>query len=177
VVGGAIVSNRKELHDRLAFYQNAVGAVPGPLDCFLVLRGIKTLHLRMERHCSSALHLARVLSRHPGIERVYYPGLPEHPLHEVAARQMSGFGGMISIVVRGDVEHGKRVAARTRIFACAESLGGVESLIEHPPSMTHASVPAEVRRSRGLPDGLLRLSVGVEDPADLEADLRQALEA
>ena len=177
VIGGALVTRDDGLHERLAFFQNAVGAVPGPMDCFLALRGTKTLHLRMERHCSTAARLARFLAVHPEVTKVHYPGLPTHPGHALAARQMSGFGGMISFVVKGDAERGRRVAARTRIFACAESLGGVESLIEHPPSMTHASIPAEVRRARGLDDGLLRLSVGVEDPDDLESDLRQAIEA
>lgn len=176
VVGGALITNRQDLHERLAFFQNTVGAVPGPMDCFLVLRGTKTLHLRMDRHCSSAHRLAHFLQEHPQVEKVYYPGLPEHSHHEVAARQMRSFGGMISFVVRGDVERGRQVAASTHLFACAESLGGVESLIEHPPSMTHASIPAELRRERGMDDGLLRISVGVEDPDDLQEDLRQALE-
>jgi cystathionine gamma-lyase len=176
VIGGALVVDDDELHSRLAFFQNAVGAVPGPMDCFLLLRGTKTLHLRMDRHCSSAARLARFLAEHPQVSTVHYPGLRSHPSHELAARQMAGFGGMISFVVKGDVERGRRVAAATKLFACAESLGGVESLIEHPPSMTHASIPAEIRRARGLEDGLLRISVGVEDPDDLERDLRQAIE-
>jgi cystathionine gamma-lyase len=177
VIGGALVTNDDALRERLAFFQNAVGAVPGPMDCFLVLRGTKTLHLRMARHCATASRLARFLRQHPEVTKVHYPGFEDHPGHAIAARQMAGFGGMVSFVVRGDVERGRRVAARTRIIACAESLGGVESLIEHPPSMTHASIPAEIRRERGLDDGLLRLSVGVEDPEDLEQDLRQALES
>jgi cystathionine gamma-lyase len=177
VIGGALVVNDDELHSRLAFFQNAVGGVPGPNDCFLVLRGTKTLHLRMDRHCETAGRLAKFLAGHPEVTKVLYPGLPDHPGHALAKRQMAQFGGMISFVVKGDVERGRRVAARTRLFACAESLGGVESLIEHPPSMTHASIPAELRRARGLDDGLIRLSVGVEDADDLEADLKQAIES
>ena len=151
--------------------------MPGPNDCFLVLRGTKTLHLRLDRHCATALRLAQFLAKHPEVSKVHYPGLASHPGHALAKRQMAQFGGMISFVVKGDVARGKRVAGGTKLFACAESLGGVESLIEHPPSMTHASIPAEIRRARGLDDGLLRISVGVEDPDDLEADLKQALEA
>jgi len=177
VICGALIVDDDELAQRLAFFQNAVGSVPGPNDCFLVLRGTKTLHLRMDRHCATALRLAQFLAKHPEVTKVHYPGLPGHPGHALAKRQMSQFGGMISFVVKGDVARGKRVAGATKLFACAESLGGVESLIEHPPSMTHASIPAELRRARGLDDGLLRLSVGVEDPDDLEADLKQALEA
>lgn len=177
VIGGALLANDDDLAARLAFFQNAVGAVPGPQDCFLVLRGTKTLHLRMDRHCQTAARIARFLVEHPEVTKVYYPGLREHPGHAIAASQMNGFGGMISFVVKGDVERGKRVAARTRLFACAESLGGVESLIEHPPSMTHASIPADLRRARGLDDGLIRISCGVEDPDDLERDLKQAIEA
>jgi cystathionine beta-lyase/cystathionine gamma-synthase len=177
VIGGALVVDDDELAQKLAFFQNAVGSVPGPNDCFLVLRGTKTLHLRMDRHCATAQRLALFLAKHPEVTKVHYPGLPGHPGHALAKRQMSQFGGMISFVVKGDVARGKRVAGATKLFACAESLGGVESLIEHPPSMTHASIPAELRRARGLDDGLLRISVGVEDPDDLEADLKQALEA
>jgi cystathionine gamma-lyase len=177
VIGGALIVDDDELAQRLAFFQNAVGGVPGPNDCFLVLRGTKTLHLRMDRHCATALRLAQFLANHPEVSKVHYPGLASHPGHALAKRQMAQFGGMISFVVKGDVARGKRVAGATNLFACAESLGGVESLIEHPPSMTHASIPAEIRRARGLDDGLLRISVGVEDPDDLEADLKQALEA
>jgi len=177
VIGGALIVDDDELAQKLAFFQNAVGSVPGPNDCFLVLRGTKTLHLRMDRHCATAQRLAQFLAKHPEVTKVHYPGLPGHPGHALAKRQMSQFGGMISFVVKGDVARGKRVAGATKLFACAESLGGVESLIEHPPSMTHASIPAEIRRVRGLDDGLLRISVGVEDPDDLEADLEQALEA
>ena len=176
VVGGVVCTSNEGIQERLAFFQNGAGAVPGPMDCFLVLRGTKTLHLRMDRHCASAQVLAQYLEEHPKVSKVYYPGLPSHPDHELAARQMSGFGGMISFVVEGNVEDGKRFASRTQVFALAESLGGVESLLEHPPSMTHASIPAELRRERGMDDGLIRLSVGVEDVEDLRQDLEQALE-
>ncbi len=175
VVGGAVVTNDDALADRLHYIQNAAGGVPGPFDCFLTLRGAKTLHVRMERHCDNAEAIARYLAAHPRVKRVYYPGLEEHANREVARRQMRRFGGMVSFVLEGSVEDGMNVCARTRIFACAESLGGVESLIEHPPSMTHAAVPPEVRRAAGLDDGLIRLSVGIEDEADLIADLEQAL--
>jgi len=174
VVMGALMLNDDALAEQLAFLQLAIGAVPGPLDCFLVLRGTKTLHLRMERHCSNARRVAEFLMGHPQVQALYYPGLPEHPGHAVARRQMSDFGGMLSFVLKGSVEDGMRFTTRTRIFALAESLGGVESLIEHPPSMTHASIPAEQRRAAGLHDGLIRLSVGVEDPQDLVEDLQRA---
>jgi cystathionine beta-lyase/cystathionine gamma-synthase len=177
VVGGAVVARDAEVADRLQFLQNAAGGVPGPMDCFLTLRGLKTLPLRMERHCANARRVAEFLAAHPRVARVYYPGLPGHPGAEVAARQMAQPGGMVSFELAGSVEDGVRVCERTRLFACAESLGGVESLIEHPASMTHASIPAEIRRASGLADGLLRLSVGIEDPADLIADLAQALAA
>jgi cystathionine gamma-lyase len=177
VVLGALVLNDDALAERLGFLQLAIGAVPGPMDCFLVLRGTKTLHLRMERHCSNARSVAQHLARHPRVERVFYPGLPEHPGHEIARRQMRDFGGMLSFVLKGSVEDGMRFTARTKVFALAESLGGVESLIEHPPSMTHASIPAEQRRASGLEDGLIRLSVGVEDIEDLLEDLDQAFRA
>lgn len=177
VVGGAIVLNDDALAEKVRFQQMAVGSVPGPLDCFLVLRGTKTLHLRMERHCRNARSLAKYLSDHPRVDRVIYPGLPEHPEHALASRQMDDFGGMISFVLDGSVEDGMRFTAATRIFALAESLGGVESLIEHPSSMTHASIPAEQRRESGLDDGLIRLSVGVEDEQDLIDDLEQAFAA
>lgn len=177
VVGGAIVTNDDEWRERLAFVQNSTGGIPGPFDCFLVLRGIKTLHLRMERHVENAQAIAEFLRGHAEVERVYYPGLEEHPQFALAKRQMRGPGGMISFVVKGGLEKARRVLKATRIFACAESLGGVESLIEHPAIMTHASVPPENRRALGIDDGLLRLSVGVEDLADLEADLAQALAA
>ena len=175
VVGGAIVGVRPELHERLAFLQNSIGGVPGPMDCFLVLRGVKTLPVRMKAHCENARRVAAWLSERTEVERVHFPGLPGHPGHEIAARQMDDFGGMVSFEHTGGVEAGCSVAARTRIFACAESLGGVESLIEHPASMTHASIPPEERRKAGLPDGLIRLSVGIEHIDDLLADLDQAL--
>jgi len=177
VVGGALLGNDPGLHARLKFFQNAVGAVPGPLDCFLVLRGTKTLHLRMERHGANAARVASFLASDPRVARVHYPGLPSHPGHALAKRQMSGFGGMVSFEVRGTLEAARRVASSTRLFALAESLGGVESLLDHPASMTHASIPAEERRRAGLADGLLRLSVGVEDAEDLLEDLDGALKA
>ncbi len=177
VIMGALVCNEDALAEELAFLQMAVGAIPGPMDCFLVLRSTKTLHLRMERHCENARAVAAFLSDHPRVDRVLYPGLPEHPGHELAARQMRDFGGMLSFVMKGSVEDGMAACARTRVFSLAESLGGVESLIEHPPSMTHASIPAEQRRASGLDDGLIRLSVGVEHIDDLLADLDQALTA
>jgi cystathionine gamma-lyase len=174
VVGGAIIGHR-ELLAPIAFYQNAAGGVPGPFDSWLVLRGIKTLAVRMERHCSNAAALARWLSEMPKVERLYYPGLPSHPGHDIARRQMRDFGGMISFKIRGGKEAALRVLTRTRLFSLAESLGGVESLIGHPATMTHASIPAEVRQARGVDDGLIRLSVGIEDVNDLRADLEQAL--
>jgi cystathionine gamma-lyase len=175
VVGGAIVTNREDLYERLAFFQNAVGAVPGPLDCFLVLRGIKTLALRMRKHCENARAVAEFLKGHPKVERVYYPGLQEHPGHEIARRQMRDFGGMVSFEVKGGVENSLRVATGTHLFALAESLGGVESLIEVPALMTHASVPPEERERAGLRENLIRLSLGIEDAEDLIADLDSAL--
>ncbi len=175
VVGGALVTDDPDLHARLAFLQNAVGGVPGPWDCFLTLRGLKTLHLRMERHCDNAEAVAAMLAAHPQVARVHYPGLPGHPNHAVAALQMKRPGGMISFELKGGVEAGRSVCTRTRLFALAESLGGVESLIEHPATMTHASVAPEVRRAAGLADGLVRISVGIEDRADLIGDLEQAL--
>jgi cystathionine gamma-lyase len=175
VVGGAIVVNDSELHARLAYLQNAIGAVPGPNDAWLVLRGIKTLDVRMERHCRNAALVAEFLALHPGVSRVNYPGRPDHPQHNVAARQMRGFGGMVSFELKGGLEAARRVVSSTRLFSLAESLGGVESLIEAPALMTHASIPRELRLERGLADGLVRLSVGIEDPADLTGDLEQAL--
>jgi cystathionine gamma-lyase len=174
VVGGAIIGHR-ELLVPIAFYQNAAGGVPGAFDAWLVLRGIKTLAVRMERHCSNAAVLARWLSELPKVERLYYPGLPSHPGHEVARRQMRDFGGMISFKLKGGKEAALSVLTRTRLFSLAESLGGVESLIGHPATMTHASIPAEIRQARGVDDGLIRLSVGIEDVNDLRADLEQAL--
>ena len=149
--------------------------MPGPFDSWLVLRGIKTLAVRMERHCANARVLAAWLAGHPQIARVYYPGLPDHPNHEVARRQMRDFGGMISVKLKGGAPAAHQLLTRTRLFSLAESLGGVESLIGHPATMTHASIPAEVRSARGIDDGLVRLSVGIEDIDDLRADLEQAL--
>ena len=171
VVGGAICTNDEALHERLRYLQNAVGAVPGPLDCFMVLRGLKTLHIRMERHSANAQRIAEMLERHPAVERVIYPGLASFPQRELAQRQMKLMGGMITCVLKGGLEAASKLLATTRLFACAESLGGVESLIEHPAIMTHASVPAENRAALGIADGLVRLSVGIEDVADLERDL------
>jgi len=176
MVGGiVVVGEDRNLADRLAFLQNAVGAVLSPFDSFLALRGLKTLHLRMERHCANALAIARHLEAHPKIERVYYPGLESHPQHALSKRQMTGFGGIVSCVIKGGLEPARRMLERCRLFTLAESLGGVESLIEHPAIMTHASVPPEVRASLGIADGLIRLSVGVEALDDLIADLDQAL--
>ena len=177
VVGGVAVTNDDELAEQLRFVQNSVGAVPGPQDCFLVLRGLKTLHLRMEQHQRSALALARLLEQHPAVSRVIYPGLRSHPQHQVAARQASGFGGMITFVVRGGLAAARAALVAFEVFTLAESLGGVESLVEHPAIMTHASVEPEIRHKLGMDDGLIRLSVGLEAPEDLEADLLAALEA
>lgn len=177
IVGGAlVVGDNKELADQVAFLQNAVGAVASPFDSFLALRGVKTLALRMQRHCENGLRIAQWLENRPDVARVIYPGLPSHPQHELARRQMTGgFGGMITAVLDRDLAGTKRMLERTRLFTLAESLGGVESLIEHPAIMTHASIPAETRARIGIADGLIRLSVGVEDAGDLIADLEQAL--
>ena len=176
LVGGALLLNDDGLHDQLRFLQNAAGAVPGPMDCFLALRGTKTLAVRMQRHDENARELAAMLASHPRVSKVFYPGLPSHPQHALAKRQASGFGGMISIVPGdGSLEAGRAVFDRFELFTRAESLGGVESLVCHPASMTHASVPRERRLAMGFADGLLRLSVGIEDIADLRADLEQAL--
>ena len=176
MIGGvAVVGENAELRERLAFLQNAVGAIAGPFDSFLALRGLKTLALRMERHCANAAAVAAWLARHPKIERVYYPGLAGHSQHALAKRQMHGFGGMVSAVIRGGVDAARRFLKRCEVFALAESLGGVESLIELPAIMTHASLPPENRAALGIGDGLVRLSVGVEDEADLIADLAAAL--
>src|SRR6266700_2823512 len=174
MVGGLLVVQRADLAERLGFIQNASGAVPGPFDCWLALRGTKTLALRMRQHDASGRRIAEWLTRHPKVDQVYYPGLPSHPQHDLACRQMSGFGGMISIEL-GSVERARRFVEATRIFALAESLGGVESLVGHPASMTHVSVPREMREAMGLTDSLVRLSIGVEDVEDLIADLEQAL--
>jgi cystathionine gamma-lyase len=175
MVGGlAIVGDDAELAEKMTFLQNAVGGVQGPFDSFLALRGLKTLHLRMKAHCENAMALAEWLQTHPAVERVIYPGLPSHPQHELAKRQMDGFGGMVTIFVKGGLEGAKRFCERTELFALAESLGGVESLVNHPAIMTHASVPLERRAQLGLFDNLVRLSVGVEAVDDLRADLADA---
>lgn len=176
VIGGiAVVGQNPELAERLGFLQNSVGAIAGPFDAFLTLRGIKTLALRMERHCSNALALAQWLEQQPQVARVHYPGLPSHPQHALAQRQMRGFGGMISVDLNTDLAGARRFLETVQLFALAESLGGVESLIEHPAIMTHASIPADIRAQLGIGDGLVRLSVGVEALEDLRADLAQAL--
>ena len=176
MVGGvAIVGDNADLRERLRFLQNAIGAIQGPFDSFLVLRGLKTLALRMERHCASALQIAAWLERHPKVRRVFYPGLASHPQHALAGKQMRGYGGMISAELEGTLDDARRFLERCRLFALAESLGGVESLIEHPALMTHGSVPADVRASLGIGDTLVRLSVGIEDADDLIADLAAAL--
>ena len=176
IVGGiVVVGDRPELRERMTFLQNAVGAVASPFDSFLALRGLKTLALRMERHCRNAAAVAAWLEKHPKVARVHYPGLKSHPQHALAKRQMHGFGGMVTAILKGTLADARRVLERCQIFALAESLGGVESLIEHPAIMTHASLPPEKRAALGIGDGLVRLSVGVEDEADLIADLEQAL--
>jgi cystathionine gamma-lyase len=176
VGGAAVVREGSDLTERIAYLQNAVGGVPGPFDSFLTLRGVKTLALRMERHCANALAVAQFLEKHPQVEYVRYPGLASHPQHALARRQMkAGYGGIVTAVLRGGLEAARRALERCQLFGLAESLGGVESLIEHPGMMTHASLPAEVRASLGISDGLIRLSVGVEDVEDLIAELRQAL--
>jgi cystathionine gamma-lyase len=177
VVGGAVVVKDAELADRLAFIQNSCGAVPGPQDCYLTLRGLKTLALRMERHTHNATAVARFLEDHPKVRRVIYPGLPSHPQYALAQRQMQGAGGMISMVLDGDLEAARRFLLGVRLFILAESLGGVESLIEHPALMTHASVPPDRREALGIHDGFVRLSVGIEHVDDLIADLQRALAA
>jgi cystathionine gamma-lyase len=176
MVGGILVTSRDDLAEQLGFIQNAAGGVPGPMDCWLALRGTKTLALRMRQHDANGRIVAQWLTEQSLVKRVYYPGLPSHPQHELAARQMRGFGGMISIEL-GDTALARKVAEGTKVFALAESLGGVESLIGHPASMTHASVPTAMRQAMGLTDSLVRLSCGIEDPEDLIADLDQAFHA
>jgi cystathionine gamma-lyase len=175
VVGGAIIAHRKEMLEEIRFLQNAAGAVPGPMDSYLVLRGLKTLAVRMERHCANARRLAEILTERKGVRRVLYPGLPEHPGFSLARRQMSDFGGMIAIQLDDDAERAHRFCSGLRVFSLAESLGGVESLCCHPATMTHASIPREIREARGITDTLVRLSVGIEDVEDLIADVEQAL--
>src|SRR5262249_35313541 len=169
VVGGAVIGSR-ELLQPIAFYQNAAGGVPGPFDAYLTLRGVKTLALRMDRHCANARELASWLTRQPQVQNVYYPGLADHPGHALAKRQMRDFGGMMSLRLKGGAEAARRFLTRTRLFSLAESLGGVESLVCHPATMTHASIPVEIRTARGVDDALIRLSVGIEDADDLQAD-------
>jgi len=177
VVGGAALTSDPDLHDRLKFLQNAVGGVPSPMDAFLVLRGLKTLHVRMERHQENALAVAHFLERHPQVEKVTYPGLESHPQHALAGRQMRGFGGMLTFVVKGGLPAARAFLSSVRIFALAESLGGVESLIEHPAIMTHASVPPETRARLGISDGFIRVSVGIEAVEDLLEDLERGFAA
>jgi len=177
VVGGALMTSDAELHQQLKFLQNAVGAIPSPMDSFLVLRGVKTLHVRMERHAENAMKLARWLEGHPQVEQVTYPGLESHPQHALAKRQMKGFGGMLTFVLRGGLEAARAFLQAVQVFACAESLGGVESLIEHPAIMTHASVPRETREQLGIRDGFIRVSCGIEHADDLIADLERGFQA
>lgn len=176
VIMGALVTNDEKLHQELAFIQNSCGAVPGPQDCFLVLRGIKTLHLRMERHCLNGRKIAEYLAAHPKVGKVYWPGFPSHPNHAVARKQMKDFGGMLSFTLKDDdVNKAFTLMKNVKLFSLAESLGGVESLINHPATMTHASIPREERIKNGLTDTLIRLSIGIEDAEDLIEDLDQAL--
>ena len=175
MVGGIVACNDDALAERLAYLQNSIGAVAGPFDSFLALRGVKTLDVRMERHCRSALHIAKWLDGHDRVERVIYPGLTSHPQHALASRQMPGFGGIVTFFIKGDLADARRFLERCKVFSLAESLGGVESLVDHPAIMTHASVPAAERAKLGIDDTLIRLSVGIEDCDDLVADLDQAL--
>jgi len=175
MVGGIVVAATAELSERMAFLQNSIGAIAGPFDSFLALRGLKTLSLRMKAHCTNAMDLATWLDKHPAINRVIYPGLKSHPQHALARRQMDGFGGIISVEVSGGLRKARRVLERCELFALAESLGGVESLIEHPGMMTHASIPVANRKRLGISDGLIRLSVGVEHVEDLRRELAAAL--
>ena len=176
VIQGALMMNDEGLRDQLYFIQKSTGAVPGPQDCFLVLRGIKTLHVRMQRHCENGVKVAHYLRQHPKVQKVYWCGFEDHPNHAIAKKQMRGFGGMISFTLKDDsVEAATKVLSSTKIFSLAESLGGVESLINHPASMTHASIPRERRIANGLSDGLIRLSVGIEDAEDIIEDLAQAI--
>ncbi len=177
VVGGAVLTNDASLHERIRFVQNAAGGVPSPMDSFLVLRGVKTLHVRMERHEQNAFRVATFLEAHPQVEQVGYPGLPSHPQHALARRQMTGFGGMVTFVIRGGLPAARAFLSSLQIFALAESLGGVESLIEHPAIMTHASVPADIRAALGIADGFVRVSVGIENVDDLLEDLERGFAA
>lgn len=177
MVGGmVVVGDNAELAEQMAFLQNSVGGVQGPFDSFLALRGLKTLPLRMKAHCANALALAQWLDKHPAVEKVIYPGLPSHPQHELAGKQMAGYGGIVSIVLKGGFEAAKRFCEKTELFTLAESLGGVESLVNHPAVMTHASIPVARREQLGISDALVRLSVGVEELGDLQVDLERALQ-
>jgi cystathionine gamma-lyase len=167
--------NSDQLYNDIKFMQNAVGGAPAPMDCFLVMRGLKTLHVRMERHAENAMAIAKYLEAHPKVAKVIYPGLESHPQHQIARKQMSGFGGMITFFIKGGLDEARAFLEKVRIFTLAESLGGVESLIEHPAIMTHASIPAETRKQLGIHDNLIRISCGIEDLADLKADLESAL--
>ncbi|MBI4405669.1 MAG: PLP-dependent transferase [Deltaproteobacteria bacterium] len=175
VVGGALVTNRKELFEQMHHIQNSMGGITGPFDAWLVLRGIKTLAVRMNAHKANAMAIASFLEGHPKIERVIYPGLPSHPQHELARRQMPGFGGMVTFFLKGGLEQARKFLEKVRLFALAESLGGVESLVDHPAIMTHASIPAETRKQLGITDNLVRLSIGIENVDDLKEDLDRAL--
>ena len=176
LIGGALVCNDPELGKQLHFIQKAVGAVPSPLECFMILRSTKTLHVRMKTHCENAKRVAEFLNSHPMIEKVMFPGLPSDPGHAVAKRQMKDFGGMVTCIIKGGIENSRKMLERVKVFSLAESLGGVESLIDHPAIMTHASIPKEMREAQGISDGLVRLSVGIEECDDLIADLKQALQ-
>jgi cystathionine gamma-lyase len=176
LVMGTVTVRDEELYERLKYHQNAIGAVPGPMDSWLLLRGLKTLALRMDRHERNALAVARFLEGRQGMKRVIYPGLPSHPQHDLAGRQMTGFGGIVTVEVEGGIEAARTFMRSLRLFALAESLGGVESLADHPGIMTHASLPPDLREAAGITDGLIRLSIGIEDEADLLADLTQALD-
>jgi cystathionine beta-lyase/cystathionine gamma-synthase len=176
VIGGCLITQSKELAERISFLQNAVGAVPAPMDCFLILRGLRTLALRMNRHCESAQTLAERLQDNAKVTRIFYPGLKSHPTHEIAQRQMNAFGGIISLEVEGGEAGARKFAAQLKLFATAESLGGIESLINHPWTMTHAAIPETQRYDAGMTPGLIRLSVGIEDMEDLWQDLESALE-
>jgi cystathionine gamma-lyase len=175
-MGGGIILSDSALYEKVHFAQNAAGAVPGPFDCWLVLRGMKTLAVRMDRHCANAQRVAEFLTGHPKVRQVIYPGLPSHPQHQLAKRQMKGFGGMISFYLKGNFESAKRFLKALKVFTLAESLGGVESLAEHPSSMTHASVPRDELERIGVTESLIRLSAGIEDSEDLLTDLSNALE-
>jgi len=177
VIGGIVVCSeeRKDLSEEMAFLSNSIGSIMSPFDSFLVLRSLKTLAVRMERHCENAFKIANFLEGHEAIAKIYYPGLASHPNHDVAKKQMNGYGGMITVVLKGGLKSATTFLERTKLFALAESLGGVESLIEHPAIMTHASVPSDLRKELGIEEGLVRLSVGIESSEDLLADLDQAL--